>query len=325
MYLCCVLVLSEPQRSKDPVDFRIARFAADRHGVFSRREAIALGATAAIIRRRIETGRWARLYRNVYRLAGVPETWHQRLLAACLAWDGVASHRSAAAVWGLAGVTPRALEITVPAARRRRAEGVIVRRAHLRGSDVTKRHGIPVTTVARTLLDVAAVADGETLEIALDDASNRHLVTLARLRRDVDAWSHHGMRGVTALRSLVDERDPVSRHAESPLETRLHRLLRKAGIEEPVRQYVVRHEGRFIARVDLAFPQHRLALEADGYVAHSGRRRWQRDLARGNALTQIGWRVLRFSSEDMRRMPDWVVGQVMAALAGSENPEGRAE
>ena len=95
---------------------------------------------------------------GVYRFRGVPESWEQRLLAACLAADGVASHRAAARVWLLEGVASLRLEITVPLGRVVRLPGVRAHRSNRLGPEfLTVHRGIPVTTPARTLVDLSAV------------------------------------------------------------------------------------------------------------------------------------------------------------------------
>lgn len=84
-----------------------------------------------------------------------------------------------------------------------------------------------------------------------------------------------------------------------------------------MRQFEVRRQETLIGRVDLTYPERRLALEADGYRYHSGRAAWGRDLARGNGLLLAGWRVLRFTSADLRQRPDDVVEAVRRAHAES--------
>lgn len=91
------------------------------------------------------------------------------------------------------------------------------------------------------------------------------------------------------------------------------RLLLKAKLPLPSSQYKIRGEGRFLARVDFAYPDARLAIEVDGYRWHSGRQRWQRDLARRNVLTTLGWRVIHMTSTDL----DERSGEIVALVAGA--------
>lgn len=108
------------------------------------------------------------------------------------------------------------------------------------------------------------------------------------------------------MRALLDAREEVV--PESVFERRLLRVLRAAGLPKPELQYEVRDGGRLVARVDFAYPDARLAIEADGFSHHSGRPAWERDRARGNVLVRLGWRVIRVTwrmcQEDPRAVTD---------------------
>lgn len=295
---------SGDKHARGSFDARIAALATTQYGVLSRAQAVALGATHRAIEHRLANGRWTSPHRGVYRVAGVPASWHQALKAACLAWGdtAVASHRSAAALWRIAGPFTRALEITVPRGGKRGADGVTVHHPmSLDAADVTVKHGIHVTTPGRTLLDLAAVLDRPTLEEALDDATRTKLVSLARLR-----WMANesdGRPGIVALRALLDARDHPAASPQSVLERKLLRLVRAHGLPEPAVQHEIRERGRLIAIVDLAYRSPRVAIEADSYRWHSGRDRWEHDLARRNALTARGWRVIHVTWDDVTRRP----------------------
>ncbi|HLW16870.1 MAG TPA: DUF559 domain-containing protein [Actinomycetota bacterium] len=118
---------------------------------------------------------------------------------------------------------------------------------------------------------------------------------------------------IQQLRALLDARDPNARPAESVLETKVARILRKAKLPRLVAQYDIGVAGRVFARVDFAFPAAKVAVEADGYRWHSGRSQWQQDLERRNALTNLGWRVIHVTWEDLKR-PQAIVDQVEQAL-----------
>lgn len=285
-----------PQRSTETVWREIGRLAARQHGVISRAQARAAGLSDSAIARATSAGRLERVHRNVYRMAGSPTTTHQRLMAACL-WAGegaYVSHRSAAAMRELPGVHPTGVDISLPRGHPRSVPpGIIVHRPRrVERGDLTRLAGIPISDPARTLIDIAATEDPETLEVALDDALRRGLVSLPRLRRRLSRMPPRGRGGMGLLRRLVADRSPATVLPESPLETRLIRLLRAAKLPPPVRQHQIRERGRLIARLDLAYPEARLAIEADGYRYHSGRIAFEGDLARRNALQALGWRVL---------------------------------
>jgi very-short-patch-repair endonuclease len=132
--------------------------------------------------------------------------------------------------------------------------------------------------------------------------------TLQRLGRS-------GRAGTRALRSLLDDRGPIYTPTDSAVETRVRSLLRESGLPEPVVQLEVRAGGVALARVDLAYPAARVAIEADGYRFHTHRADWQRERRVQNALTTRGWLVVRVTWEDVERRPREVVAQVRAALA----------
>ncbi|MBI4728952.1 MAG: DUF559 domain-containing protein [Acidobacteria bacterium] len=298
-------------------DRAIARLAAAQHGVISRDQAARLGATKGLIQNRLRAGRWDRLAPHVFRLAGSASSWRQSLMAACLAWgpDAVVSHRAAAALWRLAGFGPGPVELTLPRRRRVDAPGV-VHHSVLLPAEVTTVEGFPVTNPTRTLLDVATVAPRDIVEEATDDALRRRIVSMPRLRWHLGRAEWEGRRGVKVMRALVDARggSPVP---QSVLETRLLRLLREAGLPEPASQHPVRSSGRLVAVVDFAWPDLRLAIEADGYRWHSGRIRWEHDRARGNELTLLGWRIVHVTWTDLSRRPEAVLAAVRRSLAAN--------
>lgn len=300
--------------SHEAPDARIARLASGRHGVFSYTEAIRAGFTKRTVYGRISTNRWERLYAGVYRLNGAPSSWRQQLFAACLALGrgAVASYRAAGALWHLAGYDPGILEVSVPRGRRPREHGVLVHQVVLLPVDVTAVEAIPITTPTRTLLDLAAVSPADAVEEALDDALRRGLIKLPRLRWRAEQLGPRS--GVNVMRRLLDARAETVGSPQSVLETRLLQLLKRAGLPTPECQHEIRDRGRLIAVVDFAYTEERLAIEADGYRWHSGRARWQHDLARRNELTRLGWRVIHVTAEDLNQHAEATVRAVAEAL-----------
>lgn len=128
-----------------------------------------------------------------------------------------------------------------------------------------------------------------------------------------------GRPGIVAIRSLLDARDPSSAVPRSVFETRLLRVLKAAGLPTPTLQHQVRDDRRVVAIVDFAFPAARLAIEADGYRWHSGRARWEHDLARRNTLTSLGWRVLHMTWTDLTTNPTAMIHRIETALGSHRN------
>jgi very-short-patch-repair endonuclease len=170
-----------------------------------------------------------------------------------------------------------------------RAAGIVGHVGKLDKVDVTRLGGIPITRPERTLIDLAATLSNDSLEGVLDEFLRRELAQLPRLEKRLDAARNRS--GVRRLRRFVDERRG-SRISESELETRLLRALRDEGLPTPVSQYEVRDGGQLIARVDFAYPQVKLAIEAYGKRHHSAWADQEHDLKRQNDLIAAGWRVI---------------------------------
>ena len=179
--------------------------------------------------------------------------------------------------------------------------------------DITTIDGIPVTKPARTLLDLATVEPVEVVERCLDDALRRRLVSLPFLERWLRNPVNKRHRGARILQRLVDARATIG-VTESPLETRVLELIRDAGLPLPMLQYVVQDGDRFVARLDFAYPEQKVAIEADGFRFHDGRQAFDEDRARANALQVLGWRVLRVTSKHLDEYPDGVAEWVSRAL-----------
>lgn len=289
-----------PFRAGEGLEQTLARVAGAQHGVFTRRQARDLGATDSHLKHQVRRGRYRRLYRGVFALGGAAPSYQQGVLAVCLAGGGpaYASHRTAAWIWSMP-VTPDQIEVTTRI-HRRNLEGIRIYRTNdLPAADVTITDGIPITTPTRTLIDLAAVVDEEPLEIALDDALRRRLTSIPRLTWRLRELAKNGRHGTAAMRALLAQR-ATGRAPESPLETQVIRAIRNAGLPTPQRQYSIRCGSQLTARLDLAWPSHRVAVEVDSYRFHSGRVEWERDLARRNALEALGWTVLHVTARQLK-------------------------
>ena len=287
------------------MDVQLNRLAARQYSLAHHDHALEVGMTPRQVQDRLAAGLLVPVHRGVYRLAGVPESAEQALLAACMAAGrgSVASHRSAAALWRLRGVECQHPEVTVPGTACPTLRSVVVHRTdRLEPVDVSRCSRVPVTTPARTLLDLGAVVAVEAVESALEDALMRRLVTFELLGRTLGRLGGPGRRGAGVLRQLVQERDPTTAPTQSVLEDALLRVLRQGGLPRPVRQYQVGG-----AWVDFAYPGLRLGIEADSGIWHGGRLDVQRNSDKGNALVARGWRVLHFTWGDVRRRPAYVV------------------
>jgi very-short-patch-repair endonuclease len=296
-----------------PIDVAFNRLAARQYSLAHRQQALDLGMTRRQIQARLDAGWLLPMHRSVYRLPGSPASPEQSLLGACLAaGDGaVASHRSAARLWSLRGVEDAPTEITVAGPRHLRLPGVVIHSTgRLDPIDRFRRAGIPVTTPARTLLDLGSVVPAWVVEPALEDALMRRLVTFQLLTNTLERLGGSGRRGAAVLRTLVEERDPATAPTQSMLEDLLFRVVRRGGLPAPLRQYEVAG-----VRLDGAYPEFRLGLEADSRIWHGARVDVQRNTDKANILLAHGWRVLRFTMFDLTRRVPYVLGSIGTQLA----------
>jgi very-short-patch-repair endonuclease len=178
----------------------------------------------------------------------------------------------------------------------------------LAGNDVVRFGGLPVTSPVRTAFDLGRRRSRVDALVALDALAHRRVAKLPAIAGYAAArprWP-----GVSQLRGLLTLAESL---AESPMETRLRLLLLDADLPRPTAQHEVRdRRGRLIGRVDLAYPELRVALEYEG-DHHRERAHFQRDVGRLNGLRAAGWLVLRFTADDVLRHPARVVGEVQRA------------
>lgn len=302
--------------SREHPEARVAAIASRQHGAFSRRQALELGVPSATISRRLRARLWIPSYPGVYVIAGSEPSWARDVSVGLLAAGSraVVSHLAGGALLEFPGFPQIPPEFSIPRASAPPRHMTVHRPHELARVDITTVKGFPVTTAARTLIDVADIVDTAVLEEALDDALRRGLVSVPFLRRRLTALGTRGRAGSAVLQRLIAARSDLSEIPQSVFESRLLRILRRAGLPQPEIQYRLRDGARLVAVLDFAFPFARVAIEADGYRWHSGRQRWAKDLARRNAITALGWRVIHIVWADLDR-PDVIVEMVRGALA----------
>lgn len=234
------------------------------------------------------------------------------LRGAVLRLDGVVSHHSAALLWGIELVrTPEQPHVCVGRDRGgAQHAGVEVHRRDVPRCDREEVGGVPVTGPVRTLLDLCRCLPLPEAVASVDSALRQALVTVEELTaalRQLPAG--RGRQRVALVLRLMDPQ------SGSVLESLCRVLMVERGISSPEPQYVVRRAGRWLARVDFAWPEQRLIVETDGFAFHSDRARYRKDRRRLNDLQLAGWVVLRFSWEDVVHDPDYVVATISAVLA----------
>ncbi|HWG98036.1 MAG TPA: DUF559 domain-containing protein [Pilimelia sp.] len=266
-------------------------------------------ANGALSRGMLRGRSWRRLLPDIYVHVDSPldhRTWCDAV-ALLLPRGAAIGGSSAAYLWGVDLLSRDApVAVSVPRGRRLTAHPRLhVTYSTLPPADLTTFAGIPVTTPLRTAFDLGRTPRPGGV-VALDALLRRRLLTLPALRTLVTA--RDGWPGIRLLRQACDLAEPLS---ESPMETRLRLVVVEHGLPRPVAQHEVRdRQGRFVARVDLAYPRLRLALEYEG-DHHRERRAFRHDLARLNALRAAGWTVLRFTADDVLHDPGRIVRNIV--------------
>lgn len=302
----------------------LVRTATSQYGLLSTPQIRDAGFSEPTQSRLVASGVLVPVRRGVLRLAGAAPSWEQELAAAILAPGPrrVASHRSALRVWGLRS-RDDALEVSVRRPATGALRGVVVHRSvDLDPGDITERHGIAVTTVARTLCDVGLMFPASEVQRLVDHAVATEMVTPTDLLRVRQRVGEHGRNGVVKLEAAVDGLPAGAGLADSGPEIALLRLIEAAGLPRPVLQHPVAVPSgcRFI---DVAYPSVRLALEYDGVDEHTRVRRFVDDRVRQNDLVLRGWTVLRYTHAQLRDRPWDVVVQIRRLLtvrSASESP-----
>jgi hypothetical protein len=292
----------------------MVELASGQHGVLSLPQLTTLGVSARAAQKRAAAGQLHRIHRGVYSLAP-PElvSVRGRYMAAVLACgaDAVLSHRSAAALHDLRSTARARIEVTVPRRSTLDHEGLEVHRSTtLTPADVTTVDGIPVTTVARTIADLADVLPERAVERALEQAAIMEVLD----GRAVDEQIRRHPRGACLHR--LTSRGPLSAPTESELEERFLALCRSANLPAPERQvWLDPDDGGPMVRADFVWRDQRLVVETDGARFHGTRRALERDGRRDQRLIVAGWQVIRITWRQLTERPQEVIALLRELLA----------
>lgn len=264
--------------------------------------------------RQLEGNSWQQLFHDVYVHRSLSVTHELRTEGAVLLLpSGVVTGRSAAVLWGVPLAEPEDdVEVTLPPGSHQvRISGIVARRARLALGDVWTRRGIPVSTPAATALRLAAVLPRDSAVAAVDQLICTGVIDLERVRSLAANARGPGSARARAVVALADGL------AESPQETRLRLLLIRSGLPVPTAQFVVTDaNGRFVARVDFAWPEQKLAVEYDG-LWHAEARQFAKDRQRLNRLQAAGWQVIFVTAADLHD-PERLVARLAQALTAAE-------
>lgn len=282
--------------------------ARNQHGVVSRDQLLAVGYKRHAIDHRIRTGRLYPLHRGIYAVGRPHVTEHGRWMAGVLACGegAIISHSSAAALWRMGPEERGVVELSLPSPFQRRRPGLrIHRRPPLKARDLTREYGIPCTTPVQTLIDMSLRLDRAGVERMINEADKYNLTNPPQLRKALDA--RPGEPGVAKLRQILDRR--TFRLTKEELERRFLPLARKAGLPVPLTGRIVNE-----FEVDFYWPDLGLVVETDGLRYHRTPAEQARDRLRDQAHTAAGLTQLRFTHEQVRYEPDYVV-RILAQTA----------
>ncbi len=294
---------------------RLLAIGRGRYGVFTWDEATDSGMTPRMIRRRLSEGILVALHPNVFMQAGTVTNWRTHVAAACL-WsqDGLASHRTAAALHGLPGFREEGRpEITVTSCHLPPRSGIRVHVTdRLPDCQRTTKHDLPITSAERTLLDLGAVCPEYRVAVAMDHALLRGLTTTDDLDECLRLTARRGRRGCGVMRRLLKRRIGLQTYPNTPAESILFDLLCQSPLPRPELQLEIDLPGGDVARPDFAWPGRRFAVEMDGFAFHWGRDAFERDRSRLNQLTLIGWTVIFGTWQEARANPDGLLHRIVA-------------
>jgi very-short-patch-repair endonuclease len=287
-------------------DAVVVALAGRRHGVITTAQLAQAGLSKDAIAGRVQRGWLRRRHRGVY-VVGPLESPLTRAMAAVAAYgDGaLLSHYPAGVLWGLCRPPAGAMHVTVSGRPAHGREGIEVHRATLHPHDATREHGVPVTSPARTLLDLAATLPERELDRAVEEAQVQRRVSTHSLNEQFSRYPAH--RGTAALTKAV-RIDPAFTRSEA--ERRLLELIRAARLPRPTVNVKL---GDW--EVDFLWRDNKLIVEVDGYAFHSSRSSFERDRRKDQELQTAGWRVIRFTWRQITEEPEAVIATLAAALA----------
>jgi very-short-patch-repair endonuclease len=294
-----------------PTEHEIGEIAGRQDNVISRTQLLELGAPTRMIERRLESGRWRCLHRGIYLIGPAPPALGARARAAALACgDGaVVSHRTAAELWGLLLPERESGDVHITVCERNPGARSQIRTHRVRRlpeEEVAAKHGIPITTPARTICDLAATEPLRDVESALTEARIHRLAT----DRQIKAVIHNAPTrpGAPIIRSLLEQEDD-SGYTRSKAERLLRDLIAKANLERPLF-----NEPLLGFVVDALWPQQRVVIEVDGYAYHHHRAAFERDRARDQQLIAAGYTVIRVTWIQLRDRPIETIATIIRAL-----------
>ena len=302
-----------PGQTRGPhTDARIAALAAEQHGVVSRGQLLDAWIPSTTIEDRVRRGQLVPLHRGVYAVGHAHLRPNGYRLAAVLAIGpgAVLSHRDAAALYGIRDGGGTRIDVSTPAERRSTRRIRVHGRRRLDPQDVTTLDGIPVTTVSRTLVDLAVIVAADALHKALSEAERQRILDVKGIEQALGRLRGRRTQSATRIRAaLSDLAATGTTVTRSWLEDRFLSLLEAHDLPRPATNaYVAGYE------FDAVWRAQRVAVELDGWDGHKTRHAFQHDRTKGNAAQAAGYALLRFTHADVVRRPHEVAADVARQL-----------
>jgi predicted transcriptional regulator of viral defense system len=300
----------------DPLDRRVSEYAASQHGTVAVRQLVSLGMSASAVRGRVASGRLHRIHSGV--VAVMPPKLLTRkgaIMAATLACrpGTMASKRAASALYELRLAQRAWIDVTTPGVKGHRREGIRVHNGTtLAAADVTVIDNIPCTSLARTLLDICEDAPRREVERAMDVAEQREILDVCAID-DVLARAN-GRRGAKLLRAVLAEHNVGSTLTRNDLEEAFLAICRAVELPpDAVNVWIPFPEGSG-AEADFLWRRQRLVVEVDGRSVHATKRAFQSDRRRDQRLMLLGWRVVRFTWQQVMYEAAYVAATLRGLL-----------
>ncbi|MGI9665539.1 MAG: type IV toxin-antitoxin system AbiEi family antitoxin domain-containing protein [Acidimicrobiia bacterium] len=295
-----------------PRDTPVYELASRQGGIVRREQILKLGLSSGLIQRRVTSGSWSRVASGVYRVLR-SDSRRDLLRAAITALPtATASHHSAADLHAIKKVPIEEVVVSVHSRTTHLFDGVVVHRCSDLGPvDRTVIDGIPVTTPSRTVVDLASSLGPHHLAAIVDEAVAAQVVRWIDIEEVVARIGRRGKPGIAAMRALLADR-VGDRRSTSVLELRANALLDSASLPAYRIEYAIPWDP--IRRFDVAFPDHKVAVEWDSRRWHSQADGFQRDRERDRQAAVHGWIVLRFTWSDVRNSPLDVTGVIRQTL-----------
>jgi hypothetical protein len=308
-----------PVKGRTPPSYSdLAALATHQHGVVSMEQLRERGHAKSTVIEWVASGRLHPMHRGVYAVGHRRLSWHSHCWAALLAaepnetddivWPAVASHGSAAYLWGIFRYAPQTIDVTAPTRRRAKRDFRVHFSSILVPEDRQQREGIRVTSVPRTLLDLAVKARPASLEHFLERTEELGLFDLHALQATLDRAGGHRGRG--RLRRAVAIYEPDPAFTRSRIEKRFLALVRQAELPLPAVNCAVAG-----LELDAYWERERFAVELDIFETHGSRAAFERDREREEDLLTLSIETMRVTGPRLKREPRALIERVARHLA----------